>query len=72
MKLTILLGLLKKGGINMDDNLYMDNNLYPTRYKATKERDTNPRHNGDDIIVKVTGGYTIMSPWEYDVWRKQK
>ena len=52
--------------------MIMDNNLYPTRYNATKERDNNPRYNGDDKIVKVAGGYKIMSPWEYDVWRKQK
>lgn len=50
----------------------MNNNLYPTRYKAVKERNNNPRYNGDDKIIKVTGGYTIMSPWKYDLWRKQK
>ena len=56
----------KKGEIDMN------NNLYPTRYKAVKERNNNPRYNGDDKIIKVTGGYTIMSPWKYDLWRKQK
>ena len=66
MRLIIISDLLMKGGINMN------NNLYPTRYKATKERDNNPRYNGDDKIVKVIGGYKIMSPWEYDIWRKQK
>ena len=64
--------MMMKMNMKLKEMINMDNNLYPTRYKATKERNTNPWHNGDDKIVKVTGGYRIMSPWEYDVWRKQK
>ena len=46
--------------------------LYKTRYLAEKVIRNSVYFNGNDKIVKVTGGYRIMSPWEYDVWRKQK
>lgn len=46
--------------------------LYKTRYLAEKVKRNSCYFNGDDKIIKVTGGYRIMSPWEYDVWRKQK
>lgn len=40
--------------------------IYETRYKAKKEA------NSDERIVKVDGGYIIMSPSEYSVWKNQK
>lgn len=40
--------------------------LYSTRYYAKKVA------SGNDIVVKVDGGYTIMSPHDYNIWKKQK
>ncbi len=57
-------------GINLER--FEVEGLYKTRYLAEKVKRNSCYFNGDDKIVKVTGGYKIMSPWEYDVWRKQK
>lgn len=40
--------------------------IYETRYQARKNK------TGDQMIVKVSGGYTIMEPYEYQVWKRQK
>lgn len=40
--------------------------IYPTRYQARKHA------SGDEVVVKVCGGYAIMSASDYNVWRKQK
>lgn len=45
--------------------------IFKTKYAALKERANNPFLNGDDKIVKVDGGYTVMSPSNYNIWRKQ-
>ena len=40
--------------------------LYTTRYYASKAA------NGEDVVVKVCGGYTIMTAADYNVWRHQR
>lgn len=40
--------------------------IYETRYKAKKAA------TGDDVVVKVEGGYTVMSASDYQVWKRQK
>ena len=40
--------------------------LYTSRYYANKEK------SSDEKIVKVAGGYKIMSYSEYNIWKKQK
>ena len=40
--------------------------LYKTRYYARKAC------HGDCVVVKVCGGYTIMTAAYYNVWRKQR
>lgn len=40
--------------------------IYETRYKAKKAA------TGDDVVVKVEGGYTVMSASDYQIWKKQK
>lgn len=40
--------------------------LYITRYYARKAA------TGTDVIVKVCGGYTIMTATDYNIWRKQR
>lgn len=40
--------------------------LYISRYYAKKEA------RSDEVVVKVDGGYKIMSYSEYTIWRKQK
>ena len=40
--------------------------IYRTRYLAKKEA------KSDEVVVKVEGGYMIMSVWEYKVWKRQK
>ena len=40
--------------------------LYTSRYYAKKAA------KGDEVVVKVCGGYTIMTASQYNVWKKQK
>ena len=40
--------------------------LYTTRYYAGKAA------TGADVVVKVCGGYTIMTETDYSIWRKQR
>lgn len=40
--------------------------LYISRYYARKAA------NGADVVVKVDGGYKIMTAADYNVWKKQK
>ena len=40
--------------------------LYTSRYYARKDA------TGDEVIVKVCGGFRIMSASDYNVWRKQR
>ncbi len=40
--------------------------LYTSRYYAQKDA------TGDEVVVKVCGGYRIMSASDYNVWRKQR
>lgn len=40
--------------------------IYKNRYQATKDR------KGNEKIIKVCGGYKIMTPQEYKIWKKQK
>ena len=40
--------------------------LYTTRYYARKACP------GDCVVVKVCGGYTIMTTSDYNTWRKQR
>lgn len=54
-------------------NAYIDKNgmdvrtgLYISRYYAWKAA------QGDEIIVKVDGGYKIMSAADYNIWRGQR
>lgn len=46
--------------------------IYETRYKAEKEKKTNPWIRSDSVIVKVNGGYVIMTAEEYRIWKNQK
>ena len=41
--------------------------LYSTRYQAEKAR-----RKGEEVVVKVCGGYAVMSYHDYHIWRKQK
>ena len=40
--------------------------LFKTRYYAKKAA------SGDEVVVKVCGGYTIMTATQYNTWKKQK
>ena len=46
--------------------------IIETRYKADKEKKNSKWYSSFDITVKVDGGYTIMPPDEYKVWKNQK
>ena len=46
--------------------------IYKTRYQADKVRKTDPWHSSDEKIVKVSGGYVLMTAEEYETWKKQK
>jgi len=40
--------------------------LFTSRYYAKKHA------KGDDVVVKVNGGYTVMSADYYKIWKNQK
>lgn len=40
--------------------------LYISRYYASRAA------TGEEVVVKVDGGYKIMSASDYNVWRAQK
>lgn len=40
--------------------------LYTSRHYAQKDA------TGDDVVVKVCGGYRIMSAGDYIIWRQQR
>lgn len=41
--------------------------VYKTRYQAEKAR-----RKGEEIVVKVSGGYAVMTYAEYNIWKRQK
>lgn len=41
--------------------------IYKARYQAEKVR-----AKGEEAVVKVCGGYTVMSYQDYYIWRKQR
>lgn len=43
-----------------------ESELYTSRYYAKKDA------TGEEIVVKVDGGYKIMSASDYNIWRKQQ
>ena len=40
--------------------------LYKTRYQAQKAK------KADEKVIKVDGGYMVMTQADYQIWRKQK
>lgn len=46
--------------------------IYTTHYQAIKARETDRVYSTADKIVKVDGGYIIMTASDYNTWRKQK
>ena len=40
--------------------------IYRTRYLAKKAAAS------DEVVVKVEGGYMLISTYEYKVWKRQK
>ena len=40
--------------------------LYTSRYYARKDA------TGADVVVKVCGGYTIMTAADYNIWLNQR
>jgi hypothetical protein len=41
--------------------------IYPTRYQAEKAR-----RKGEEVVVKVFGGYAVMTYRDYQIWKGQK
>ena len=46
--------------------------IFKTRYRANKEKKNSQWYSTSNVTVKVDGGYTIMTPSQYEIWRKQK
>ncbi len=46
--------------------------FYPKRYQAIKAGLTVYSSRSDFVVVKVCGGYVVMSVSDYRVWRMQK
>lgn len=51
---------------NTNKGYDINTGLYTTRYYARKAA------TGADVVVKVCGGYTIMTATGYNVWRRQR
>ena len=51
----------------LNKSYYYERREYKTRYYAEKDR-----IKGEEIIVKVEGGYKIFSYGDYNIWIKQK
>lgn len=41
--------------------------IYKNRYQAEKVR-----KKGEEVVVKVCGGYAVMTYRDYAIWKKQK
>ncbi len=41
--------------------------IYETRYQAEKNR-----RKGEEVVVKVSGGYAVMTYADYAIWKNQK
>lgn len=50
----------------------MMSRIFKTRYQAQKARKTEPFFSGAEICVKVCGGYVLMDPDYYRIWKNQK
>ena len=46
--------------------------IYKTRKEADTVRKSDPWHTSEERIVKVTGGYALMTESEYQNWKNQK
>ena len=51
---------------NTNKGYDINTGLYTSRYYARKAA------TGADVVVKVCGGYTIMSASQYNIWRAQR
>lgn len=48
------------------------NFVFPSRYAARRACMYSRYHSSDDVIVRVMGGYVIMSASDYVIFRKQR
>lgn len=46
--------------------------IFKNRYQAEKARKTDSFFTGAEKVIKVCGGYVLMMPDEYRIWRNQK
>nr|DAT92244.1 MAG TPA: hypothetical protein [Caudoviricetes sp.] len=51
---------------NANKRYDINTGLYSSRYYARKAA------TGAEVIVKVCGGYTIMTAADYNIWRNQR
>ena len=51
---------------NANKGYDINTGLYTSRYYARKAA------TGADVVVKVCGGYTIMTAADYNIWRNQR
>jgi hypothetical protein len=51
---------------NANKGYDINTGLYSSRYYARKAA------TGAEVIVKVCGGYTIMTAADYNIWRNQR
>lgn len=51
---------------NTSNGYDINTGLYSSRYYARKAA------TGAEVVVKVCGGYTIMTAADYNIWRKQR
>lgn len=46
--------------------------IFRNRYQAEKAWKTSPGYSAEDRVVKVSGGYKLMSERDYQIWKNQK
>lgn len=54
------------------DGRNQNTGLFTSRYFAKKFITSSPYASSTDVVVKVDGGYTIMTSEEFSVWKRQK
>lgn len=55
-----------------DSDVDWTNYVFPSRYAARLALMHSLYHSSDDVIVRVTGGYVIMSASDYAIFRKER
>ena len=52
--------------------VYEQSGLFPNRYQANKCRENSEWHRSDERIIRVCGGYALITEEDYRIRKAQK